>query len=118
MSKLSNIEENRATSVAKVRREDDYFSYVSVKNSEAVAEIKSGIGSKRNSIAPDLEKLKQQKRNDSDCMSAFSKAISSVRDTKGRVLVKGVETASIFTNQSNPFSPKTTVNFKEHEKIR
>jgi len=80
----------RADSVmSNKEKDDDYFSCVSAKsNLNALATLKDDPTPSRkgSTIAPELEKLRAQKKNDSDCISAFSKAISSVRETKGKLL--------------------------------
>jgi|APSaa5957512535_1039671.scaffolds.fasta_scaffold191743_2 hypothetical protein len=68
----------------------------------------------------DINKLKKQKVNDQDCVSAFSEAISTVRQQKGKNL-----SSTIPSEQNKPAvrqmlfeAQNAKVTFKDHPLIK
>ena len=74
---------------------------------------------KQSPFKTDDKIIKEQKKNDQECISMFSNAIQSIRQTKGQVLIKGKKGAKQ-ANFSNEPSPRTTqeVTFKNHDLIK
>ena len=106
---------------------DDTWSSISVK--EATNQAVQNQTSKQNKSVVDYAKIRQQKQNDQDCMSELSKAIQSVRETKGQALSqtpKPVKTPSVKSStlhstiqrRKDPFMDDAKINYKEHDLIK
>jgi uncharacterized Zn finger protein len=86
----SSISHMRRSSVG----EESHRSAVTYQSN--VTSIQASVGGDRvNKVTPvpkrqfetlDINKIKKQKQNDDDCISAFSKAITTVRQHKGKNL--------------------------------